>query len=76
MNAFTEATDTILKQATFLGDEDLPLVVALKETARTLDADGVNASLVNQYRLTYLALSDKGKTGNEIIDPLEALLNV
>lgn len=76
MNAFETATETFLKGATFLGDADLPLVTALREIAKTLDAGGVTGQLVNQYRLTYIALAEKGTQEEVNTDPLEALLNV
>jgi hypothetical protein len=75
MNEFTDATETFLKKATFLSDSDMPLVVALKETAKTLDTGGVNAALVNQYRLTYTALCERGTSAGTEIDPLEDLLS-
>lgn len=75
VHTFSEATEAFLKAVDNLGDDSLPLIIALRQTAATLDADGVNASLVNQYRLTYLALAERASAGTEEIDPLEALLS-
>jgi len=74
MDTFSEATDAFLKDAENLGDDSMPLIIALRQTAAALDSDGVNASLVNQYRLTYLALAERTTTGKQEHDPLEALL--
>lgn len=76
MKTFSEATDAFLKKASNLGDAELPLVVALKKTAQELDNGGLTASLVNQYRLTYVALAERAFGTDEEIDPLEALLDV
>ena len=74
MGTFTDATNTFLNQATILGDSDIPLTVALKEVAKTLDESGVTATLVNQYRLTYLALYERCTEQGAEVDPLEMLL--
>lgn len=76
MDRHESAVKTFLKEADFLGDADKPLIVALEETAKALDLGGVNAALVNQYRLLYTALADKGKSEDGEVDPLEALLDV
>lgn len=73
MDTFESAVETFLKTATHLGDEDLPMVVALRETAKTLDSDGVKAPLVNQFRLMVKSLREEAVT--EEVDELEALLD-
>lgn len=74
MGTFETAADTFLKQAVNLGDADMPLTVALREVAKTLDSGGVNASLVNQYRLAYQTLYERAVAEGVEVDPLEALL--
>lgn len=74
MGRFESAADTFVSQAVNLGDSDMPLVVALQEVAKTLDAAGVNASLVNQYRLAYQTLYERAVDAGVEVDPLEALL--
>lgn len=71
---FVEATEGFLKVVDNLGDGVLPLVVALRQMAKALDEDGVTATLVNQYRLTYLAIKELTATDNIEEDPLEQLL--
>lgn len=73
LETFESAVEKFLKSAEHLGDGDLPLVVALRETAKTLDSDGVKAPLVNQFRLMVKQLSDTAAV--EEVDELEALLD-
>jgi hypothetical protein len=75
MNEFEQATETFLEGAAYLASADMPLVTALREIAKTLDAGGVTGQLVNQYRLTYIALANRGNADEADLDPLEALLN-
>lgn len=62
--SFSEAVEVYLSQADYLGDDDLPLVIALKQAAAALDADGVQAALLNTFGVTYRALA-KRKGGQE-----------
>ncbi len=75
MNTFEESVDAFLKGIDNIGDAEQPLVIALKKTAQSLDKDGVQASMVNQFRLLYAALLQRVSGDNEEVDPLEALLN-
>lgn len=75
MDAFKNATEAYIKQADYLGDDDLPMVIALQEAAKELDSSGVQASLLNQYRLIFQNLREKANGDSNEVDPLEALLN-
>lgn len=75
VSTFTEAVDAYLATAPHLGDADLPLVMALKKAAAALDADGVNAALVNQLRLVYNQLRSGAEDNNAGVDPHEAFLD-
>lgn len=56
---FTEAVDAYLTHAGYLTDEDLPLIIALKRCAKELDADGVQAALLNVFGVTYRTLAKR-----------------
>lgn len=74
MGTFETATETFLLQATWLGDDDLPAVVALREAAKELDSNGVQAALLNTYGVTYRNLMKRRAGTDYEVDPLEALL--
>lgn len=62
METFENAVKTFLDKASWLTDLDQPMVIALKAAAKELD-QGVQASLLNQYRQAYLALVESRPTG-------------
>lgn len=72
---FTNAVETYLSQADYLTADDLPLVVALEQTAAELDSNGVTAPLVNVFTVTMRGLQKKAgpKTGK--VDPADAFLD-
>ena len=72
---FTESVDAYLASATYLTEADLPLVIALKKAAAELDANGVQAALLNTFGVTYRALRKKqeGNTGG--FDPAQDFLD-
>ncbi|WP_156718169.1 hypothetical protein [Nocardioides sp. Leaf307] len=61
--------DAYLASADYLIDEDLPLVVALKQAALELDTNGVQAALLNTFGVTYRALRKKAGQNNGDADP-------
>jgi len=65
----------MLKSMDNIGDAEMPLVIGLKKTAASLDSDGVQASMMNQFRQLYLNLMERVSVDGEEADPLEALLN-
>lgn len=73
MKTFTEATDTFLLAADWLGDEDLPAVIALQHAAKSLDKDAT-AAMLSQYRLIYNGLDKKRPTVAEVSE-LDDLLD-
>lgn len=56
MSVFLTSAENFIQRAKWLTEDDEVMVVALKETAAELDAAGVQASLLNQYRLIFKAL--------------------
>lgn len=58
-STFTEAVDTYLTQADYLTDDDLPAIIALKKAAKELDANGVQAALLNTFGVTLRSLQKR-----------------
>lgn len=74
MKVWSESVETFLEAATWLGEEDAPMVAALKAVAEKLDEE-VQAAMVNQFGVTYRTLMKKKEGDGSEVDPLDALLN-
>lgn len=74
MDTFTEAVDTFLASADWLGDDDAPMVASLRIMAAQLDKR-FSAATMAQFGLSYRFLAKKAPQGEDTKDPLEALLN-
>lgn len=74
MESFTAAAKKFLDSADWLTDLDEPMVVALKNAGEELDAEGVQAALLTQYRMCFKELMERKPTGDETeeLDELEA----
>jgi hypothetical protein len=70
---FSESIDMFLAKADWLGDDDLPAIVALKAMAAELD-QGINPPLVAQFGLTYRNLLKRKPVVAEELDELAKLL--
>lgn len=62
MKTMTEATETFLKEADWLGPVDEPAVTALRKAAEALD-DRFQAALLTQYRGLYNDLMNRKGPG-------------
>lgn len=75
MNTFSQSVEDFLKAATWLDETDEPMVTALRQAAQTLDADGVQAALLNTFGVTYRTLLKKREKGAEDFNEDEDFLN-
>lgn len=71
---FSEAVTDYLTQADYLTEDDLPAIVALKQAAKTLDVDGVQAALLNTFGVTLRALQKRKNPDTGVADEAEAFL--
>lgn len=75
METFEEATHAFLIAAKeWLTDEDAPMTASLVIMAKQLDKR-FSAATMAQYGLSYRYLAKRRPAGENVIDPLEALLN-
>jgi len=72
-DTYTEAVEAFLKNADWLGDEEAPMVTSLIVMARQLDKR-FSAATMAQFGLSYRFLAKKAPQGDDVRDPLEALL--
>lgn len=72
---YSESVDRFLATASWLTDEDLPAVTALKMIALELDTGAFQAAIVSQFGLHYRALLKRKPAVVPTQDPLEALLD-
>jgi hypothetical protein len=72
---FTEAVDAYLTHADYLTDDDLPMVIALKRCAADLDANGVQAALLNVFGVTYRTLAKRKGDATGPVSEGEAFLD-
>lgn len=73
MGPMEEATKAFLKQATWLDASHKPMTVGLLILAKELDKS-FQAATFAQYGLTFRWLAKQAPAGEQITDPLEALL--
>lgn len=75
MKSFVESTEAFLEQAKWLTDVDLPMTTSLRQAAAELDANGVQAALLNTYGVTYRALLKRAGDKGIEVDPDEDFLD-
>lgn len=74
MKTFSESVDDFLEAAYWLSPQDAPMVTALRQAAAELDANGVQAALLNTFGVTYRTLL-KGASSTEEATEAEEFLN-
>lgn len=75
MTTFQDSVNAFEKDATWLGDADLPAVVTLRKVAAALDGGDMSPAMLSQFGLTYRSLLKRAPSdAAENLDPLEAAL--
>lgn len=70
VKSYTGAVNAFIEASPWLGDEDLPAIIALQSLAHELDTAPVQAAMVGQFGLTYRALLKRQPAVTEDEDEL------